>query len=282
MQIDLMRILPYFKIIRPLNALLAGITVSLGYWLGNSPFLPFELILLVSAAMAATGFGNVINDLSDIATDRISHARRPLPSGEMTTAAARLFAVILGFASILLAFFISLLHSGATAIPILLLVIYARFLKGVPLAGNILVSLLVAYALLFGGLGSPSFFRLLIPALLAFLLNFIREILKDIEDEPGDRAAGLSTTATLSGATVRIIISALYFSYLILLFLPYTLHQFGTVYATICAAVIVPLTGLWLFVFVRKSWLTKVSLLSMLIKAEMIAGLVALAADEIL
>jgi len=67
------------KIVRPGNALMTGAAVLLGSWLARSAAPLVSLFLLVAAAMSAVGFGNVINDIVDIETDRVSHPDRPLP-----------------------------------------------------------------------------------------------------------------------------------------------------------------------------------------------------------
>lgn len=271
-------LLPYFKIIRLHNAVLSGIAVALGFWLGNSTNSLLALLLLVMATILATGFGNVVNDLKDIATDRISHADRPLPKREMTPRSALVFAIALAVATLTFAGMVSQLHFLATIIPLLLLIIYTLFLKGTPLAGNIVVSLLVAYALLFGGLNSPLFDHLLIPALLAFLLNLSREIIKDLQDRPGDSAAGIVTTASLSPSAIGAIICSIVVLYLAILFIPFSLHHFGRSYALICALIIVPLQIAWLWLFFRKE--QNLSRISLLIKIEMAVGLLAMAVDQ--
>jgi geranylgeranylglycerol-phosphate geranylgeranyltransferase len=272
-------LLPYLTIIRPQNVLLTGIAVSLGFWLGHSALPASALVFLIMAAAAATGFGNVVNDLKDIATDRISHPDRPLARGAMSIRAARFYSGALGFAALLFAWMVSPVHCAATAIPLLLLLIYAQFLKGTPLAGNIVVSMLVAYALLFGGLRAPLFSHLIVPALLAFLLNLSREIIKDLEDAPGDRAAGIITTAALSTSGINILIYCISATYLLLLFFPYFLKHFGNTYTIICGAIVIPLQICWLAVFAGRK--RRLSLISLLIKLEMAAGLLALAIDRI-
>ena len=274
-------LLPYFKISRLNNALMTGIAVSLGFWLGRS-ILPLPaLFLLIIAGIAATAFGNVINDIHDIATDRISHRNRPLPRNELSLNDARLFTVYLMLVAIGSAAFVSSTYITATVLPLLLLAGYTRFLKGTPLAGNIVVSLLVGYAILYGALLAPRFNRLMVPAILAFLLNLVREIIKDVQDAPGDRAARLVTTASLPCSVIRSIIFAAVAANLLLLFVPALLHHFGKVYALICLIAVLPLQLIWLFIFVNKNWREKLSLLSLLIKLEMATGLIALAADQI-
>ncbi|MBN1127581.1 MAG: geranylgeranylglycerol-phosphate geranylgeranyltransferase [Chitinispirillaceae bacterium] len=274
-------LIPYVRTARPGNMLMTGAAVCLGFWLSHMTLIPSALALLVIAGMCATAFGNVTNDLRDRATDRISHPDRPLPRGDLVPLHAWLYAAFLALIAVGSALFVSSLHAVATLVPLLLLVLYTRYFKGTPLFGNIVVSLLVAYALLFGGLTGPLFNRLLVPAALAFLLNVIREIIKDLQDEPGDRAAGIATTALLPGPALRAVITVLCLAYAGLLFVPWLSRNFGAVYAIVCAAAALPLHLAWFLLFMRATWRIRLPLLSSLIKIEMVAGLAALALDQI-
>jgi geranylgeranylglycerol-phosphate geranylgeranyltransferase len=275
-------LLAYFKMARPGNATMTGIAIALGFWLGRNTLPMPGFALLVIAGICATAFGNVINDIKDVATDRISHPQRPLPRGELSSASVWRYLIFLAISALGSSLFVSKIHAIATLIPLLLLAVYTLYLKGTPLFGNILVSLLVAYALLFGGLTAPLFSRLLLPAGLAFTLNLIREIIKDLQDEPGDRAAGIATTARLSGPVIRMTVVSLCALYLLLLFLPSLTGQFGQIYTLICAVVIVPMHCCWMYLSIRKDWNARLPLLSLLIKGEMIAGLAALALDNLI
>jgi len=279
-----MSALPYLTITRPQNVAMTGIAVALGFWLSRPGFSGRSfvvLLLLVAAAGCAAAYGNVANDLKDVETDRVSHPARPLPRGEISMVAAWTFLLLLALLSAVFAWLVSPLHAVATAIPLALLAAYALFLKGTPLVGNIVVSMLVSYALLFGGIGAPGFDRLLLPALLAFLLNFMREIIKDIQDEPGDRSAGIRTTAAIPGPVIRTILYCVTAFYCGLLYLPALLRQYGRVYAIACTAVVLPLCIAWTVSFAGKNWRTRLSLLSTMLKIEMAAGLAALAADQL-
>lgn len=278
---DMASLIPYLRIARLHNALMTGIAVALGFWLGRSTLPLPALVLLIIAAVAATAFGNVINDIHDVATDRISHPLRPLPRNEISLHSAWLYTVYLMITALGSAAFISPTHLAATLLPLLLLACYTKFLKGTPLAGNIVVSLLVGYAILYGGLLSPAFHRLIIPAILAFLLNLVREIIKAVQDTSGDRAAGIVTTAALPSSVIKTVIYSSSVVYLLLLFLPWVLHQFGPLYACIAAIGVLPLQVSWLLLFRKSNWSTLLSLLSLLIKCEMVLGLAALAADQL-
>jgi len=252
----------------------AGAAV-LGGWFGGVA--AADRFLLALAAACATGFGNTVNDLADMATDRVSHPRRPLVSG----AASRSGAVIhaLGLAALALAAGqgVSPLHAAGVAAALAVLLAYALWLKRVPLAGNIVVASLVAYPLVFGALRTEALGKLWIPAALAFLLNAVREVVKDIQDEAGDRAAGIRTSAALAEPMLRTIPVALSLAYLALLFVPAVLGHFGPAYALVCCAVVVPI-HVWRSVKLYAGpWRERLREVSLLLKLEMVAGLAALA-----
>src|SRR5690606_14297971 len=94
-----------------------------------------------------------------------------------------------------------------------LLYLYASYLKGVFLVGNLLVSGLVAMSLLIVPLfdllpaitvenqaGQSAVFKIVLYyALFAFSINFIREIVKDLQDINGDKKGGMNTLAIALG-----------------------------------------------------------------------------------
>jgi geranylgeranylglycerol-phosphate geranylgeranyltransferase len=231
--------------------------------------------------MCCAGFGNVVNDFADIKTDGISHPDRPLSRKEISPRQALIFAGMLALASLVCSFMVSAVHGIGVVVPLFMLGIYAAFLKGTPLAGNVLVSILVAYGIIFGGLTSDGSYRLYIPALLAFLLNLPREIVKDIQDMPGDTAAGITTSASLPAKVLRIIILSCSIVYAILVFMPFFLHQFGTLYAVLCLVAVIPLHVYWFVLFAKPDWQEKSRTISLLIKNEMLCGLCALALDQL-
>jgi geranylgeranylglycerol-phosphate geranylgeranyltransferase len=279
----LMRYLRSFiELSRPVNVLLSAAAVALGYWVADSR-LPWPMpALLCIAAAASVAFGNTINDIIDIRTDRISHPQRPLPSGNISVLLASLFCGICACIAVGTAATVSAQHFVGVAIPIVLLSAYALYLKGTPLIGNFLVSLLVAYPLLFGGLTGPDISRLYIPAFLAFLLNTIREILKDIQDMDGDTAADLHTTAHLAQQSIKQLITSFSLLYVLLVFAPILLHQFGIVYAAISLLIVLPLHAYWTRHLLKNPLRTAAERCSSFIKIEMLAGLIAIAADNAL
>jgi len=282
-------IVPYIKITRPLNAAIVGCAVLLGMWLTGfatpaaygGGAVARNAVLLVLAAMAATAYGNAINDVLDLETDRVSHPDRPLVTGAISTGAASLFAAALAALSIACAAAASLFHATAALIPLALLTMYSIYLKRTRLAGNIIVAALTAYALLFGSLPHPNTKILFAPALLAFLLNFCRELVKDVQDAEGDRAAGLTTSADLPRPAIRLLLLLAGGVHLAAMWVPsLVLGDFGMVYTGVCVAAVLPLHISWMMLALRTDFDKYTGRMGAMLKAEMVAGLAALAADK--
>lgn len=277
----MIKLLPFIKIIRPINAILTAFAVSTGFWLSQVDRPILHLGLLIGTAICVLSFGNVINDIIDYEGDLINHPHRPLPSGQMTKQQAILFCLMLAALSLLSSYFVSHVHFFGTFIPIVLLTVYTFFLKGTPLIGNVSVSLLVSYPIIFGGIGSSRFSILLIPALYAFLLNFIREIVKDIQDQKGDLEMGLKTTAVLKEKTLLILIMITGIMCVPLLLIPFFIGHFHKVYLFIALFVLMPLHIYWILIFYTKKRDSYVKKTSQIIKIEMLCGLLSLLIDKI-
>ncbi|MFP4679640.1 MAG: UbiA family prenyltransferase [Chitinispirillaceae bacterium] len=273
---------PFVRIVRFTNVLMTGFAVFLGIWLAGTLQTALPTVLLMVAGMSATGYGNVINDILDIETDRISHPERPLAKGSMKTRTALFFAILLTAAALLSSYLVSLFHWKATFFPLVILSAYSLYFKRTPVIGNLLVASLVAYALLFGVLPAPEYKILLIPALLAFLLNFCREIVKDVQDEAGDSNLGYKTTAVINPFLLRGLLLFSAVVYLSLVFLP-SLYQnhFGTVYTAVCLVLVLPLHFYWTILVLKPDFRIRASRIASVLKFEMLAGLLALTLDKI-
>jgi len=79
-----------FKMTRPVNIVIAIITLLVGYTLlQHNPTLPV-LILQMLGFATAIGFANIQNDILDLECDKLSHPERPLATGEVSVKAARI------------------------------------------------------------------------------------------------------------------------------------------------------------------------------------------------
>ena len=276
---------PLISIVRLSNVVMTGAAVFLGIWLTQSNSLSLNALLLMSAAMCATAYGNVINDILDIKSDRVSHPNRPLVNGAMSVQTAIIFAASLVTAAMLSSYKVSPFHLKAVFIPVILLTLYSIYFKRTPIMGNIIVAVLVAYALLFGSLPHPQTKILILPAALAFLLNFCREIVKDVQDMGGDKAAGFITTAVLPQDAIKAVLLVAAVIYSTILFFPsLILRDFGIIYTVVCLFAVLPLHIFWVNLVLKTNWniSANVNKISKILKFEMFAGLLALALDKII
>ncbi|HWQ67124.1 MAG TPA: geranylgeranylglycerol-phosphate geranylgeranyltransferase [Methanospirillum sp.] len=200
-----------FKIIRPLNACMAGLAGVLAYVIASGTIIPAVLIIFVVIVLI-TAAGNVINDYHDAAIDAINRPDRPIPSGTISKREALIYALLL----FLVSNGIAIVYAPVPLIIIamvntILLWSYASYLKVMPLVGNLTVAYLSASIFLFGGAleGLPGVIENLPVAGATFFVMLARELIKDAEDMPGDTAAGARTLPILYGIRPTILIAVI-------------------------------------------------------------------------
>jgi geranylgeranylglycerol-phosphate geranylgeranyltransferase len=217
----------YILIIRPFNVLITFFVVVVAAIISSSGILNWNIIICAALAVALTASaGNIINDIVDIEIDRIVHPNRPLVLNVISVREAFVLYFIFFISALTISFFIGLDLFGIMLIANALLVYYSYQLKKFPLIGNITVSLLTGLAFIYGGVSVNNTVGSVMPAVFAFLINFIRELVKDIQDKEGDAVKGLKTFPIVKGnskskqliylLTVILILSTLYpyiFSY---------------------------------------------------------------------
>lgn len=176
----------------------------------------FNLLTLAVVLTAASGY--IINNLMDMETDRVNGKERGLD--EIGHRNARLIYFIFTIAAVVIAFIVgdgSIKSRAflATAVSCGLLYFYAVDYKRIPVLGNVVVSVLTAFAV-----SMPMFcdeaasnnepIRILVIgyAVFAFLLSLAREIIKSCEDMEGDAACGIRTLAVVAGTRVAAIVAA--------------------------------------------------------------------------
>lgn len=183
-----------FSIIRPVNFLITFLVISAGYAISAENYFSFFVMFCAAISGALTaGAGNIVNDIFDIDSDKINHPNRPLASGRLTYNNAK----VLWFFLTLLSFICSSFISNYAFLIILgihvVLIMYSFILKSIPLIGNLVIALLAAAAFIYGAYAASNFNNILLPAAFAFMINYIREMVKDIQDLGGDMASGVLT-----------------------------------------------------------------------------------------
>ncbi|WP_338359305.1 geranylgeranylglycerol-phosphate geranylgeranyltransferase [Yeosuana marina] len=178
----------------------------------------FEFMLLVIATICIAAAGNIINDIYDVETDFINKPKQIIIGKTITEKKAYNLFIVFNVLGVGLGFFVSNSIGKSELFSIfviisILLYLYASFLKQTFLIGNIIVSALVAFSIIIVGIFELipamtaqnqaiqlTFFKILLDyALFAFILNFLREIAKDIEDIDGDYKTGMHTLPIVIG-----------------------------------------------------------------------------------
>lgn len=172
----------------------------------------FALLVLCTLLLAAGSY--LINDLYDLNTDRINKPSRVLAEGTFSVPDVWKAYFRTGIYGLAIAIYLSW-HVGNGSLFWLyptalgLLWAYARFFKCIVLAGNVVVALfcalvagilLVAEAPMLRQLSQQApelaegvYGIFIVYMVFAFLSTLYRELVKDIEDVPGDRAANCQT-----------------------------------------------------------------------------------------
>lgn len=184
----------FAAICRPLNFVLSFISIWAAVFICGSETADWDIFLLASLSGALVGSaGNIINDYFDVEIDRINRPERPLPSGIIKQRSALSLYFVALVSSLILAALLSFSAFMVAASAGLLIFIYSFRLKRVLLAGNFLVAGVTGFAFIYGGIAAGNWKAGIIPAVFAFLVNLIREIVKDVEDLAGDSAENTFT-----------------------------------------------------------------------------------------
>ena len=273
----------YFALARPLNALIAFVVIlAAGVIASTSSTDWMNVVVAAVAGTLLASAANMINDVFDVEIDRINKPNRPLPAGRMSPRTASFAALLTALAGVCLSlvagtgiFLIALVSS-------VLIYMYSAWLKHVPLLGNLTVAALTAVAFLYGALAAGSMRAGIVPALFAFGYNFGREILKDVEDIEGDRAAGIPTLPVVAGVRAALwTVTGVFALVLAGTVLPYLFKVFDLVYLLIVIpGVDVPLLAVSLSMW-RNPKPENLSKLNSWLKYGMLAGVLAMAAGSL-
>jgi geranylgeranylglycerol-phosphate geranylgeranyltransferase len=198
------------RIMRPGNAIVAGIAAIIGFFIASGTFVAGAFLLMAIVFLVTAG-GNTINDYFDTEIDRINRPDRPIPSGEVRPELAWNAAFVLFSAGVLLSVFTNFLCLAIAVFNSMLLALYAYRLKRSIFLGNLAVSYLSGSIFLFGGayLGLEGAFRVAPIAIITFFAMISRELLKAAEDLTGDAASGAKTVPVRFGVRATVLFSIL-------------------------------------------------------------------------
>jgi len=269
----------YLKLIRYQNLLLIAfmqlvfrfgyleqinIPLSLHYW-------QYALLILATVLIAAGG--NIINDIFDQETDSINKPNRNNIGIKISESKAYTIYISLTIAGVACGFILanSVSHPNFAVIFVLiatLLYFYASTLKQMALVGNIVIASLLAFSVIIIGIFDifPNTFEanqeqmtlafsiLLDYAKFAFIINLVREIVKDIQDIEGDTFQNMKTLPIIIGVQMTKIFAfiVLLFSILYLLYYSHNylfennlFYGFSYILGLVIAPMLVCLVQLW-------------------------------------
>ena len=294
---------PFLKLIRYQNLLmLAFMQLIFRYVFFKFQDIPLALadwqygLLVLSTILIAAG-GYVINNVFDQNTDTINKPNNVIVGKTISETNAYNLYIGLTVTGVAIGFYLSnvILKPGFASIFILIaatLYLYATSLKQMMIIGNIIVALLLSFSVVIIGIfdlfptiheGNQQqmgivFSILLDYALFTFFLNFMREIVKDIEDVDGDYNQGMNTLPIAIGKsrTSKIVFGL---SFLPILFMLYYINKYllDLVFTTVYLLLFV--VGPLLY-FTVKIWTAKSKkefhTLSMLLKWILLFGILSI------
>ncbi len=268
--------LGYLQLTRPLNLLIAGLSIFMGGLLTGSIHPLLKLALACISGMLIMAGANAINDCYDVEIDRINRPGRPLPAGRVTLHGARIFSFLLFALGTAAGFCIHRVDGCIAFVASVLATLYSALFKKMALLGNIIVSLVTGMAFIYGGLAVGRWEIAAIVGIFAFFFHLGREILKDIQDMEGDAARGAKTFPITRGITAALVLVTLDFALLIgLTWVPFVLGIFSFRYLIIVLAgvdfFLVLVLGI---IWVKRDPVT-IGKLAFALKIDMFVGLLA-------
>ncbi len=222
------KMIHFFKLIRWKNLLMIAL---MQYLIKYALLLPFQeshgvhitlsnfnFFLMVLATLCIAAGGYIINDIYDVDTDKINKPNQIVINKYIAEKTGSTLFIILNIIGVGLGFYLSqgIGKSSFFAIFFIasaLLYIYSTSLKQIAVVGNVVVSIVVALSILLVGIFElipvmtsnnkavqTTFLNIIRDyAIFAFMINLVRELIKDVEDIDGDYKAGIQTLPILIG-----------------------------------------------------------------------------------
>jgi len=273
-------VIDLLRLVRIHNLLLAAAGVLAGGWIALGALGTPNVLAL--AAVAAIGFGmagNVLNDIWDQAADRLNRpgGERPLAAGRVSRGTADLCVAagaVVGLGAAALVNGTALLV-GLAAFAVL--VVYSPLLKRRGVLGNVAVALVAGLPLMYGAIAVGLEAAGIVPWILATWIHLVREIVKDIDDQAGDRTLGRRTLPLVLGTRRASVVAAgLAAAFVPLsLVLPARAHYHGSYF------LIALFAQLAVLAVASRLFAGRIQGDSRLLKGAMLVGIVALVAGRV-
>lgn len=294
----------YLQLVRLPNLLMIAVTQLVIKYCFLDPFpvditlngFGFSLLILATVCLAAAG--NIINDIHDIEADEINKPHKVIVGKQVSEKTAYNLFLSFNVIGVLLGFYLSNMigkpiFSGIFILVSGILYLYATSLKSYLVVGNIIISALVALVIILPGLFDllpaitsqnqaiqKTFFSILTDyALFAFLINWLREMVKDQQDIQGDYKAEVQTLPIALGKerTNKLIFGISLLPLTAILYYTYV-YLYQNMYAMIYAIIFILAPLLWfMFKVISAKNKKEFSNLSGILKLILLFGIVSIA-----
>lgn len=279
----------FLKLSRPLNIGMALLVSLQAFWMSaDKTLMPFQdpltwlLIFLVSVVMAS---GYWVNDLYDYRIDVINKPHRTYIPAHISTKkvwtgwfTAWILVIVAG---LLYPPRIQLILQGTW----ILLFLYARYFKRMPVIGNLVVATLGSALVLTSAAWLYRLnFGVLCLAVFSFEATLLREITKDVEDLEGDMRYQLKTLPIMIGIrSTKNVLAWAYGIFLISCLIPifadyYILHKINMTFIVLMLALVMFPAIRLIFILGKSEKTSDFGRMSTLLKWIMVGGMIAVAA----
>ena len=277
MNSNMRSLVAYFSLARPLNVLLAFIAICLAGIIAGVAAPDFGRLTLAGiVGMALTAAANAMNDILDVEIDRVNKPERALVRGDISIQAVWMFTIVNAAIGLTISWFLSLTLFIITATSFLVICLYNRYLKRIPLIGNIVVGMVTGTAFLFGAEVAGAMSAGIPLAVMAFIFTVARELLKDIEDIEGDQLSGLRTFPIVYGIPHSLKLIDVFFCLVIVSSaLPYLLHWYSIWYFILVIAGVDLVLCYSMLKLHRDSSRASLRRISSILKFDMFMGMIA-------
>jgi 4-hydroxybenzoate polyprenyltransferase len=255
--IALMQLIVLFGFLKMQN-----IELALALW-------QYYLLIISTVCIAAGGY--IINNIFDTNTDLDNKPNDVVVGKSVSESLAYNLYVTFTLIGVCIGFYLSNVIMKPSfllffIIPSALLYIYATSLKQIMIVGNVVIASLLSFSIIIIGIfmiipatdeinkkAMSTVLSVLFDfATIAFIINFIREIVKDLEDTKGDENQGMQTLPVVLGTskTSKLVFVLSFIPIMCILYYVYN-YLFNLQYATIY--ILVFLVGPLLY-FMIKIW----------------------------
>lgn len=203
----LLKFFSLFSVVRGYNILVVVVAQYLASIYIFAPHKPLSevlfdlnLLMLVLASSATIASGYIINNFYDSEKDLINRPRKTMLDRLVSQNTKLSFYFVLNFMAVVFASYVSFKAVVFFAIYIFAIWLYSHKLKKRPLVGNLFSAILTVTPFFAIFIYYKNFeYVIFAHALFLFLLIFIRELTKDLENLKGDLALGYKTVPVVYG-----------------------------------------------------------------------------------